>query len=182
VSAVTLSEFRNDIPIALEELVSATAKPEVYDPRAPGTPLGITDTMIAELVDEFYARVRRDAVLGPIFNAVIADWDQHLGRMRDFWSSVVLMSGRYKGKPVLVHARLAGITRAHFQRWLSLFGETANEICPEKAAALFIDRAKRIAASLELGMALDRVDASNCLPVPPAARQITNTAAITQRR
>jgi hemoglobin len=107
--------------------------------------------MIERLVAEFYRRVRQDRLLGPIFDAAVEDWDQHLSRMRDFWSSVVLMSGRYKGKPVLVHAMLLGITPAHFRQWLALFDATASDVCPPNAAALFIDRARRIERPRRLG-------------------------------
>ena len=105
--------------------------------------------MIERLVAEFYRRVRQDRLLGPIFDAAVEDGDGHLSRMRDFWSSVVLMSGRYKGKPVLVHAMLPGITPATFpgKSWV-LFHATAIDVCLVNAAALFIDCARRIADSL----------------------------------
>lgn len=129
---------------------------------APGTPLGVTEAMIRALVDAFYVKVRADAVLGPIFAAEITgangtgDWAPHLSKMYDFWSSVTLMTGRYHGTPMVAHNRLSMIRPAHFQRWLGLFRETAAEVCPPEAAALFIDRAERIAQSLELGVAVSR--------------------------
>ena len=76
------------------------------DRMGPGAPLGIDDVMIEALVDDFYARVRVDPAIGPIFKASVADWEPHLETMRDFWSSVVLMSGRYKGKPIEAHMPL----------------------------------------------------------------------------
>src|SRR5579875_1338846 len=90
----------------------------------------ITDGSIAVLVDRFYAKVRSDRDLGPIFEAAIADdaWPAHLGRMNDFWSSVMLTSGRYKGNPFAKHLKLEGLTPALFSRWLELFGETADEL------------------------------------------------------
>jgi hypothetical protein len=61
----------------------------------------ISEHGIRRLVDEFYARVRADTELAPIFNrAIPGDWGLHLATMRDFWSSVMLTSGRYKGNPV----------------------------------------------------------------------------------
>lgn len=125
-------------------------------PKAPGLAVDITEPMIGVLVDAFYAKVRADAVLGPVFNARIADWSEHLAKLKDFWSSIALMSGRYKGRPMPVHAAIAEISDAHFARWLALFAETAREVCPPAAAALFVDRAERIAASLKLGIALHR--------------------------
>lgn len=114
---------------------------------------GIDDAMIATLVHSFYRKVREDALLGPIFDARIADWDDHLRRMCAFWSSVALMSGRYHGQPMAKHAPLP-VDARHFDHWLALFEETAREVCPLPAAELFLDRARRIAESLELGIAI----------------------------
>jgi hemoglobin len=161
--------------------VNTVAKPTVPDPRAPGTALGITEPMVRRLVAEFYRRVRQDALLGPVFDAAIEDWDQHLIRMCDFWSSVVLMSGRYKGKPVLVHAMLPGLTPAHFRKWLALFHETASDVCPAKAAVLFIDRARRIAESLQLGITVQSSAAGNPLSFSPAPRPASSNAEFTRR-
>ncbi len=113
---------------------------------------GIDEPMIERLVHGFYAKVREDDVLGPIFDARIADWEPHLARMCAFWSSVVLMSGRYHGQPMAKHAALP-IDSRHFDRWLALFEAAARDLCPRAAAAHFIDRAHRIAESLELGIA-----------------------------
>ena len=70
----------------------------------------VTDESIHRLVDEFYARVRDDAALGPVFANAIKDWEPHLATMRDFWSSVMLTSGRYKGNPVIKHRQVEGIS------------------------------------------------------------------------
>ena len=113
---------------------------------------GITEAMIERLVRAFYARVRIDAVLAPIFDARIGDWEPHLAQMCAFWSSVALMSGRYHGTPMVKHLPLP-VDADHFDRWLDLFEATAREICPPEAAAHFVERARRIAASLELGIA-----------------------------
>jgi hemoglobin len=125
-------------------------------PRAPGVDAGVTEAMIRDLVHTFYARVREDALLGPIFNARIADWPAHLDKLCGFWSSVTLMTGRYKGTPMKAHAELPDISRAHFERWLALFRAAAEDICPQAAAGLFIDRSQRIAESLQLGIAIAR--------------------------
>ena len=113
---------------------------------------GITEAMIERLVHAFYAKVRADAVLAPIFDAYIRDWEPHLQRMCAFWSSVALMSGRYQGTPMVKHMPLP-VDAEHFDRWLALFEATANEICPPEAAVHFVERARRIASSLELGVA-----------------------------
>lgn len=115
----------------------------------------IDDAMIEHLVRGFYARVRNDEVLGPIFAERIQDWEPHLRRMCEFWSSVVLMSGRYHGSPMAKHLPLP-VEAQHFDRWLSLFETTARELCPPSAANHFIKLAQRIATSLELGIASSR--------------------------
>ncbi len=132
-------------------------------PKAPGLAVGITEPMIRELVHTFYAEVRRDPVLGPIFEARIDNWPEHLDKLSAFWSSVVLMTGRYKGRPMPVHMAIAEISRTHFERWLALFRKTAKAVCPAPAAAVFIDRAERIAESLHLGISIQRGDS------PPGA-------------
>ena len=113
---------------------------------------GITETMIEVLVHGFYAKVRRDPMLAPIFEARISDWEPHLQQMCAFWSSVALMSGRYHGTPMVKHMPLP-VDGGHFDRWLELFEAAAGELCPPVAAVHFIERARRIAASLELGVA-----------------------------
>lgn len=130
--------------------------PQDSNRLAPGTGVGVTEAMIRKLVHTFYARVRQDQVLGPIFNRAISDWDAHLEKLCRFWSSVTLMTGRYKGSPMQVHAGLPDVSADLFDHWLALFRDTALAVCPPEAAALFIDRAQRIAQSLELGIALHR--------------------------
>ena len=113
---------------------------------------GIDEAMIDRLVRSFYARVREDTLIGPIFAARITEWEPHLQRMCAFWSSVALMTGRYHGEPMQKHLPLP-VDRRHFDRWLMLFEATARDLCTPKAADHFIERARRIAESLELGVA-----------------------------
>ena len=113
---------------------------------------GIDEAMIARLVDGFYDRVRADPLIGPVFNDRISDWGPHLEQMRLFWSSVALMSGVYHGRPMPKHLPLP-VDARHFDRWLELFEATARDLCPPAAADHFIERARRIAESLELGIA-----------------------------
>lgn len=123
---------------------------------APGTAAGVDEAMIEALVHAFYGKVRQHPVLGPIFNGAIEDWGSHLAKLCDFWSSVTLMTGRFKGAPMAVHARLPGIEPEHFATWLALFGETAREVCPDDAAALFEAKAAMIGQSLKLGLEVSR--------------------------
>jgi hemoglobin len=119
--------------------------------------MGVTEEMIVKQVHGFYGRVRTDDLLAPIFDRVIGDaWDSHLAKMCDFWSSVLLMTGRFKGSPMVAHARIDDLYPAHFARWLELFRQTAAVVCPLAAASLFIAKAELIAESLQLGAAARR--------------------------
>lgn len=113
---------------------------------------GIDEAMIEKLVRGFYVKVQADPLLGPVFAERISDWEPHLQRMMTFWSSLALLTGRYHGQPMPKHMALP-IDAVHFDRWLTLFEAEAQALCPPAAAGLFIDRARRIAASLELGIA-----------------------------
>src|SRR4051812_48106307 len=112
----------------------------------------IDEEMIHALVHRFYGKVRGDAVLGPIFERVIQDWEPHLAKMCDFWSSAMLMTRRYRGTPMVAHMRLKTVRPEHFTRWLALFNETTDEVARPEVAALFRARADNIARSLQLGM------------------------------
>ncbi len=122
---------------------------------SPGAAVGVTEAMIDAQVRAFYGKIQNDPMLGPIFSRVVEDWEVHLLRMVDFWSSVLLTTGRYKGRPVPKHMPL-NLEPAHFERWLRIFGETAHEICPPAAAALFMQKAKLIAESLQISAGLAR--------------------------
>jgi hemoglobin len=110
----------------------------------------ISEEQIAALVDTFYTRVRQDATLGPVFEKAIGgEWEPHLERMRAFWSSLLLASGRYKGNPMIKHLMLLPrIGRQHFERWLNLWRQTAADVLPPPAAAVFVSRAESIADRL----------------------------------
>jgi hemoglobin len=116
---------------------------------------GIDEALIDRLVRGFYVKVRADELIGPVFEARIADWEPHLKRMCEFWSSVALMTGRYHGQPMRVHQPLP-IDGRYFDRWLALFDATARELCTLAGAEFFIARAHRIAQSLEFGIAASR--------------------------
>jgi hemoglobin len=113
----------------------------------------VSEDNIRLLVDAFYAKVRRDPELAPVFRrAIPGDWGPHLTKMYAFWSSVMLTTGRYKGNPVMKHLALPGVQPALFARWLALFNETSGELFEEAVSAKFQAKAARIAESLQLAM------------------------------
>lgn len=125
----------------------ASARPEMTATLMNRT--GLNQSMLRQFVHCFYDKVRTDPDLGPVFATRIQDWPRHLERMVSFWSSVALMTGCYHGAPVPAHAGLP-VTWAHFERWLELFCETAEDLCPPAGAAHLIERAERIARALHL--------------------------------
>jgi hemoglobin len=114
-------------------------------PPAPDRPVP-NEADIRPLVERFYARVRADAGLGAVFGPAVADWDDHHARLTDFWSSVMLGTGRFKGNPMAMHLLHAdALSPALFDRWLTLWRQTTDEMLPPAAAAAMQDRAARFA-------------------------------------
>lgn len=93
---------------------------------------------ITRLVHGFYAEVRRDPLLGPVFEAALhGRWEPHLQRMVDFWSTVALGARSYRGNVLASHRPLQGVTPAHFAAWVRLWGEhTSRLFVPDVALSL----------------------------------------------
>jgi hemoglobin len=109
----------------------------------------VNEECIADMVDTFYAKVREDAFIGPVFlKAIGADWAPHLIRMKQFWSTILLASASYKGNPMMAHILLPRLTRQHFARWLQLWREVAARLCSEAVASIFVQRAETIGERL----------------------------------
>ncbi|MBV8851629.1 MAG: group III truncated hemoglobin [Methylobacteriaceae bacterium] len=114
----------------------------------------LSEVQISTLLDVFYTRVRADPELGPVFGRAIADdeWPAHIANIQDFWSAVMLKSGRYKGNPFQAHKEVEGISPDLFGRWLALFDAACRETLPQELAAEMHGRAARIADSLKAGL------------------------------
>jgi hemoglobin len=106
-----------------------------------------TETDVRAFVDDFYAKVTVDPMLGPIFNEIAGvDWAEHLPTMYRFWGSMLLGTRNYKGVPFPPHAALrAHITPAHFTRWLTLFTESIDKLFQGEMADTAKQRAMNIA-------------------------------------
>jgi len=105
---------------------------------------GVTEDQIHAVVVEFYRRARRDDRLGPVFEAHVQGWDEHLARMTDFWSAALLRTGRYSGRPVERHHGIEGLAAGHFDRWIELFEATVRDLCSPREAEAFLVRARRM--------------------------------------
>jgi len=118
----------------------------------------LNETDIKHVVQSFYTRVRQDELLGPIFATKIqgdAAWDRHMAHIADFWSSIFLKTGRYKGNPLQKHIEVHGLTPALFSHWLALFQDTAARILAPEQAEEIHQMAQRIAQSLQMGLAFN---------------------------
>lgn len=128
----------------------------------------LDEAALAGLVAAFYAKVRRDPELGPVFNDAVHDWDEHLRLLTAFWSSVALGTRAYRGNPMAVHQARQDITAAHFPRWLALWRETTDERLAPADAERLQGYAARIGESLRYGLGLGRSDRDLGLPIRPA--------------
>ena len=118
----------------------------------------ITDQQsIQLLVDSFYAKARKDELIGPIFNEVIGDhWDEHLPTMYKFWGDILLNTSEYEGNPMFVHKQLNAripLNPAHFSRWKELFVGTVQELFEGDKAELAKQRAVSIATVMQMKIA-----------------------------
>lgn len=118
--------------------------------RAVMAQTGLDRAAIEAFLRAFYAAARADPLLAPAF-AHVHDWEHHIATITGFWCSVALMTGEYHGRPMQAHANLP-LTPAHFARWLAIFRATAEARFTPEGAAHMIDRAQRIARSLEMGL------------------------------
>ncbi len=119
-------------------------------------PILCTEEEIHEMVHTFYADIRRDEVLGPIFNSHVADWDEHLGKLVDFWSSILRRTGRFSGTPMPKHIALPDLSAELFQRWLALFQQSNARLSNQELSAAANAAAQRIAQSLWFGYQMSR--------------------------
>lgn len=114
-------------------------------------PAEIDERHLSVLIPRFYAKVREDSLIGPIFDGAIVNRHEHLAKLVSFWPSVMLSSGHYKGNPVAAHRKhLSAIAPVMFDRWLTPWAEVTDEMLPVSTAAALQCKASRIAESLKL--------------------------------
>ena len=143
---------REDIPITdarnLQSLVRKRRSGRVFDPS-------IDEAQIDALVEAFYEKIRQHDRLAALFSAGMSlEWPDHLDRMKAFWRSMLMQTREYDGRPVPAHLPLKGVTPQDFEQWLILFRQTANEVCPSSAAALYINRAETLSRTIQIAIFL----------------------------
>lgn len=133
-------------------------------------PANLDEAKLARQVDRFYDKVRLDPMLGPVFDAVVDDWDAHKVLMTSFWATVALRTGHYRGNPLAKHQPLP-IDAGHFERWLALWRETAHEDLDDASAALLVGYAERIGYGMKVGLGLSGHQRGRESGIPIRARQ-----------
>ncbi|NDI84351.1 preprotein translocase subunit TatC [Undibacterium sp. B2R-29] len=131
----------------------------------------VSEEQVIQLVRRFYERVQQDKELSAVFEAAIpaAKWPQHLAQMVDFWSSIMLSSGRYHGKPVQAHMRhVTSIQPEMFVSWLGLWSQTCTELLVPELAEAMLSKAENIAKSLQFSLFGIYQDIPRSVPISPA--------------
>lgn len=100
---------------------------------------------VAALVHGFYARVREDDMLGPVFAARVHDWDTHMAHLVDFWSALLRGTRRFNGSPMGKHMAIDELSQALFERWLRLFRDTTASLGNPEMEKVANEAAARIA-------------------------------------
>lgn len=115
---------------------------------------------IAELVNAFYEKVKKDDLIGYLFNDVAkVNWEKHLPIMYDFWEGVLFQRVQYAGNPMAAHMKLnvqSPLRSEHFTRWKELFLQTINEHFEGEIAELARQRAVSIATVMQIKVVENR--------------------------
>jgi len=112
---------------------------------------------VSLLVITFYKKIRKDKVLGPIFNGIIKDWESHLILLIDFWETQLLLIRKYHGNPIIAHQEVDDkmnhtITSEHFGLWLNLWFETLDELFEGETTWVAKNRAQKMSTMLFMEM------------------------------
>jgi hemoglobin len=115
---------------------------------------GLTEPLVRQVVDAFYVKVRLDPTLGPVFDDIIQDdWPTHIERIGAFWLTATRLGSGYDGREFMpAHVKHASIRASLLPRWLTLFRETARDLCPPAGADVLIDIAERMANSVRISL------------------------------
>lgn len=112
----------------------------------------ITGAEIDLVVTRFYARVRADAVLGPVFGAHVTDWPEHEAKIAAFWRNAILRESGYDGFPMREHLSRPDVKPEHFPIWLGLFHKTLRSELSDLQALQWGDLADKIGEGFRAGV------------------------------
>lgn len=130
---------------------------------------GISPDQIDRLVAAFYARARRDEVLGPIFLRAVGTgaeaWASHEAHIASFWRNALGLDRSFSGSPMMKHLENPEVQPQHFPIWLDLFRQTAAEVLTPADALAIAELADRIGQSLAMGLSQFRAPAVDSAPV-----------------
>ena len=123
-----------------------------YEHKA--TNAGITEAEIRRLIPAFYARVRRDPMLGPVFDGIIDErWPAHIETVISFWLYVTRLDRSYNARNFIpAHIKHPAIRADLIPQWLALFRDAAEDLCSADSAVVLVDIAQRMASSLEISL------------------------------
>ncbi|AFL82430.1 truncated hemoglobin [Aequorivita sublithincola DSM 14238] len=112
---------------------------------------------VSLLVRTFYSKVRKDDLLGPIFNGIITDWETHLELLTDFWETNLFFARKYFGNPMHAHIEVdkkvgGTINELHFGTWINLWHETINELFEGETAEIAKNRARNMGTFIHLNV------------------------------
>lgn len=116
---------------------------------------------VSYLVRAFYAKVRKDELLGPIFNGIISDWEEHLEKLTDFWENNLFFVAKYRGNPRTAHISVDKkmdntVESRHFGEWLNLWYQTIDENFEGHLAERAKTNARKMSTHLFLNIFQDR--------------------------
>ncbi|NRA86918.1 MAG: group III truncated hemoglobin [Rhizobiales bacterium] len=115
--------------------------------------MGIDEVVIRKFVLHFYDVVHDDEILGHYFhNQMSATWDEHLDKMCNFWSAILLKTHRFNGRPMPAHTKLTGLQQSDFLHWLKTFEKSIKHCCTSEAVPHIMKKAHMIANSLQYGV------------------------------
>ncbi|RAV29323.1 group III truncated hemoglobin [Sinomicrobium soli] len=118
---------------------------------------------VAHLVRTFYKQVREDTEIGPFFNGMISDWEEHFEKLTDFWESNLFLKGKYRGNPRIAHARVDAafdhsLESRHFGVWLNIWFATVDSLYTGELAERAKHNARKMSTHLFMAIYRDRTN------------------------
>ncbi|WP_298864092.1 group III truncated hemoglobin [uncultured Sulfitobacter sp.] len=114
--------------------------------------IAVSEAEIDRVVSQFYARVRVNPDLGPVFDFHVTDWPTHEEKIGRFWRNALLLHRSYEGNPMQIHKEAGNVRAEHFAIWLLLFDEVLAQELSRPLALAWSTLAHRIGRGLSYGL------------------------------